>query len=71
TLEYFDPTANSGAGAWVPYTPNSFVAIPAGGLLVRTAVTNDPSADNNETFNLVATNAGGTAVTGVGTIKDD
>ncbi|MBU3581992.1 hypothetical protein ICN19_08175, partial [Polynucleobacter sp. AP-Capit-er-40B-B4] len=71
TLEYFDPTANSGAGAWVPYTPNSFVAIPAGGLLVRTAVTNDPTGDNNETVNLVATNTGGTAVTGVGTIKDD
>ncbi|MBU3600727.1 hypothetical protein ICN28_09370, partial [Polynucleobacter sp. 30F-ANTBAC] len=70
-LEYFDPTANSGAGAWVPYTPDSFVAIPAGGLLVRTPVTNDPAGDNNETVNLVATNTGGTAVTGVGTIKDD
>ncbi|MBU3600726.1 DUF4347 domain-containing protein, partial [Polynucleobacter sp. 30F-ANTBAC] len=57
--------------AWVDYIPGSFVEIPSGGLLVRTAITNDLAGDNNETFNLVATNTGGAAVTGVGTIKDD
>jgi hypothetical protein len=64
-LQYYDGTN------WVDYTAGDFVKIPAGGLLVRTAITNDTPADNGETFNLVATNVSGNAATGVGTIKDD
>ncbi|MBU3582221.1 DUF4347 domain-containing protein, partial [Polynucleobacter sp. AP-Capit-er-40B-B4] len=66
-LQYFNGTA------WVDYTPGSFVQIPSGSnaLLVRVAITNDASADNNETFNLVATNTGGVAAIGLGTILDD
>jgi hypothetical protein len=66
-LEYFNGTA------WVPYTANSFVQIPAGGttLLVRTAIINDIPSDNGQTFTLTATNTGTTAATGTATIKDD
>jgi hypothetical protein len=64
-LEYFD------GSSWQAYSSGSFVQIPSGGLLVRVAITNDAPADNGETFNLVASNTGGGAATGVGTIKDD
>ncbi|MFN5880634.1 MAG: putative Ig domain-containing protein, partial [Burkholderiales bacterium] len=66
-LEYFDGTT------WKPYTPGSFVAIPAGGntLLVRVAVVNDPTLEGPETFRLRATNAGGTPARGTATLTDD
>ena len=75
-------TANAGTGValqyfngtnWVDYTPASLVAIPVGGttLLVRTAITNDSAYEGAETFTLSATNTGGTAATGIATIKDD
>ena len=41
------------------------------GLLVRTAIINDGTPDNGETFTLTATPTGGTAVVGTATIKDD
>ncbi|MBU3653553.1 MAG: hypothetical protein FGM44_10785, partial [Limnohabitans sp.] len=66
-LQYFNGTS------WVDYTPNSYVQIPTGGttLLVRTAITNDSGYEGPETFNLIATNTGGSSATGVGTIVDD
>ncbi|MGG6242578.1 VCBS domain-containing protein [Nodosilinea sp. AN01ver1] len=65
-LEYWDGTA------WVSYTANALVGIPAGGtLLVRTTITNDGTFEGAETFTLTATNTGGTGTTGVGTIVDD
>ncbi|MBU3581991.1 hypothetical protein ICN19_08170, partial [Polynucleobacter sp. AP-Capit-er-40B-B4] len=64
-LQYFNGTA------WVDYTPGSFVAIPAGGLLVRVAIVNDAPYEVSETFNLIATNASGNNATGVGTINDN
>ena len=74
-------TANAGSGvplqvfngtAWVDYTPSSLITIPAGNkLLVRTRLVNDAPFEGPETFNLVATNAGGTSATGTATIYDD
>jgi hypothetical protein len=66
-LEYYNGTD------WVPYTANSFVQIPAGGitLLVRTTITNDIPYEVSETFTLTATNTGTTGATGTATIKDD
>ena len=59
-------------GAWSGYSPANFVQIPAGGaLLVRTAIINDSSWENAQTFKLTATNTGGTPDTGVATIMDD
>jgi hypothetical protein len=66
-------SASSGvSGAWVDYTPGSQVAIPAGGapLLVRAAVVNDLLNEGTHTFTLTATNAGGTAGTGLASIDD-
>jgi alpha-tubulin suppressor-like RCC1 family protein len=66
-LEYFNGTS------WVVYEPGSFVRIPSSGttMLVRVGITNDDFADNAETFNLVASNTDGGAVTGLGTILDN
>jgi hypothetical protein len=66
-LEYFNGTS------WVVYEPGSFVRIPSSGttMLVRVGIINDDFADNAETFNLVASNTDGGAVTGIGTILDD
>ncbi|WKB55779.1 VCBS domain-containing protein [Eleftheria terrae] len=59
-----------GGTTWTAYT--AAVTLPAGGvLLARTSITNDNIADNNETFTLTATPAGGTASVGTATIKDD
>ena len=59
--------------AWRDYEPGSAVAIPAGAntLLVRVAIVNDLPLEGAETFSLVATNTGGTAARGTGTIFDD
>ena len=59
--------------AWRDYVPGSAVAIPAGAntLLVRVAIVNDLPLEGEETFSLVATNTGGTAARGTGTIFDD
>ncbi len=73
-LEYFDGTA------WVPYTSESFVAIPADSdatpgepatLRVRVAIFNDNPYEGAERFALVVLNAGGDGNTGTGTILDD
>ncbi len=73
-LEYFDGTT------WVPYTPGSFVAIPADSdatpgepatLLVRVAIINDNPYEGVERFVLVVNNAGRDSNTGTGTIRDD
>ena len=65
-LEYWD------GSTWQTYTAGANVALNANGkLLVRTAITNDTVADNGETFELRATNTGGTTASGTGTIKDD
>ncbi|MGB4356491.1 MAG: Ig-like domain-containing protein, partial [Limnohabitans sp.] len=67
TIEYYN------GSAWVTYSANSFVQIPASGttLLVRTLIVNDTPADNGQTFTVTATNTGGSSATGTGTIKDD
>ncbi|MEY4006918.1 MAG: hypothetical protein RLZZ221_3014, partial [Verrucomicrobiota bacterium] len=71
-LQVYDPSAASGAGAWVDYTPANLVTIPTGGaLLVRTRITNDAVYEGAETFTMVATNTGGTPATGICTIRDD
>lgn len=75
-LEYWDPAANSGVGAWSAYIPGTFVKIPGEAiepatLLVRVAIKVDQLNDNFETFNLTATNTGGSSATGSGTILDD
>ena len=66
-LQFFDGTA------WRDYTPGSLVAVPAGRttLLVRMAVINDTLLEGPETFRLVATNTGGLAAQGTGTLLDD
>jgi len=69
-LQYFDGTN------WQSYTPGTFVKIPNGGtnLLVRTAIVNDTVYEGAQTYNLVATNTGGTATPntqGIGTIIDN
>ncbi|MCE2777616.1 MAG: gliding motility-associated C-terminal domain-containing protein, partial [Algoriphagus sp.] len=66
-LEYFNGTA------WVAYTSGTVALNSSGKLLVRTALTpeQEAAADNGETFTLTATNTGGTAAVGTGTIKDD
>jgi len=56
--------------SWLNYT--AAVAIPAGGdLQVRVPITDDSDVESNETFTLVATNGGGTAANGTGTITDN
>ncbi|WP_396431470.1 hypothetical protein, partial [Limnohabitans sp.] len=64
-------STDSGAN-WTSYTGGNVALDASGKLLVRTAITNDGTSDNNETFKLAATNTGGTVSTGgVATIKDD
>lgn len=59
-------------GTWSAYTAGSPIALNGSGkALVRVAIVNDAIADDNETFKLNATNAGGTVATGTATIKDD
>ncbi len=55
------------------YTSGTVALNSSGKLLVRTALTPEQEdiADNSETFTLTATNTGGTAAVGTGTIKDD
>jgi hypothetical protein len=81
TMEYWNGTA------WVSLTANTFITVPGDGdatageptnLLVRVAITNDATADNNETFKLTAKNgslvanvADSNGATGICTIKDD
>ncbi|MFN5746237.1 MAG: Calx-beta domain-containing protein, partial [Methylococcaceae bacterium] len=62
-LEYWD------GSRWIEYT--AAVAIPAGGLKVRVAITNDGIYEGSETVTLRATPAGGTAASGTATITDD
>ena len=74
TLQYFDPSANNNAGAWVGYnqaTPPVLTA--AGNLLVRVSIApeSDGVFDGPETFQLRATNTGGSAGVGTATILDD
>ena len=68
SLQYFN-------GTWQNYTANQVVSLDgSGSLLVRVALSPEQEAalDGPETFNLVATNTGGTASTGgLGTIVDD
>ena len=69
TLQYFD------GSTWQPYAANQVVSLSSSGsLLVRVALSpeQETALDGPETFNLVATNTGGTVSTGgLGTIKDD
>jgi VCBS repeat-containing protein len=58
--------------SWLTYTAGSYVALDSTGkLLVRTSITNDAIADNNETFKLRVAATGGQSDIGVATIKDD
>jgi hypothetical protein len=74
-LQYYDPSANAGAGGWIDYTPGDVVSLGgSGNLLVRVALSpeQDATADGPETFKLVATNPSQTASTGgLGTLMDD
>ena len=72
TLQYYDPTASGGAGAWMNYS-SGFVTIPSGGttLLVRTVIVNDKVYEGAETFSLVVSNTGATSYRGTATIRDD
>jgi VCBS repeat-containing protein len=68
SLEYFD------GKNWQPYTPGSFVRIPEGSttLLVRVPIVNDSVLEGKETFQLIATNTGGTSsAPGTASIFDD
>jgi hypothetical protein len=67
SLEYW----NTGTSLWVGYTSGSLTLDSNGKLFVRTAINNDGSLDNNETFNLTATNYLGAVTTAIATIKDD
>lgn len=67
SLEYW----NTGTSLWVGYTSGNLTLDSNGKLFVRTAIINDSSPDNNETFNLSATNSLGTVTTAIATIKDD
>ena len=62
-----------GGVTWTAYTSGTVALNSSGKLLVRTPLTpeQDAAADNGETFTLTATNTGGTAAVGTGTIKDD
>jgi hypothetical protein len=66
-LEYW----NAGTSLWVAYASGNVTLDSNGRLFVRTAIINDSSSDNNETFNLAATNSLGTTTTAIATIKDD
>jgi hypothetical protein len=66
--------------AWADYQEGLFVRVPADGdtqdgeaapLLVRVKIAVDDQSDNGETFTLSASNTGGKADQGLGTIKDD
>jgi hypothetical protein len=82
-LETWDPTANNNSGAWITYKPDTYVAIPyqtntnssrrdkPENLLVRVAITNDNTADNDERFRLIVTNRDDDSAYAVATIKDD
>jgi hypothetical protein len=67
SLEYWNAPAN----LWVGYTGGNVTLDSSGRLFVRTAINNDSSLDNNETFSLAATNSLGTVTTVIATIKDD
>ena len=68
-LEFFDGTT------WQPVTGNVTIAAVSTSIQVRTPIIDDPIADNNETYSLVATRVNGTtfnnSATGTGTILDD
>ncbi len=67
-LQYFDGTT------WQNYTAGATVTLNTSGtILVRVALSPEQDAiiDGPETFNLIASNTGGTAASGVGTIVDD
>ena len=74
-LQYYDPSANAGAGGWVDYIAGDVVSLGgSGSLLVRVALSpeQEATADGPETFRLMATNTSKTASTGgLGTIMDD
>jgi hypothetical protein len=65
-LEYWD------GSEWVTYADGDLVALDENGLLlVRTAIFDDEAFEGSETFQLVATNTGGSAFDGTATILDD
>jgi len=66
-LEY---SSNSGA-TWQTYASGLVALNGSGKLLVRTAIVDDSTPDSGETFQLIATNTGGTAAAGTATIRDD
>ncbi|NVK00548.1 MAG: hypothetical protein HWE12_03305 [Oceanospirillaceae bacterium] len=65
-LEYWD------GNTWKPYTPGSFVRLDsAGKLFVRTPIVNDDILEGGHSFELRATNTGGSSDLGSATIYDD
>ncbi|QVL52845.1 MAG: hypothetical protein KFB97_16005 [Cyanobium sp. M30B3] len=76
SLQTWDPTANSNAGAWVPYSGS--VTVPGLGtgsanLLVRVPVLNDDIFEGPEDFRLSASTVNGASRSAIGTatIVDD
>jgi hypothetical protein len=71
-LEWWNPSAGAGAGAWVPYS--SYATVPAGGrLLVRVNITQERDSvfEGAETFQLSAANLSGVSASATMTINDD
>lgn len=80
SLEVWNPTGNSGAGAWVPYTAGDVLAVasPETPFLVRVALGNQLAYEGAEPFKLTAALSepingypAGAAKTGTATILDD
>lgn len=78
-LEYWNPTANSGQGAWTAYNPANPPLLPQVGssangepstLSVRIAVKPDSVSESTEMVTLVATNASGSDFSAPGYILD-
>ena len=64
-LQFFDGVT------WQAYTGGLVALNSSGKLLVRTAIVNDVTRDNGETFQLIATNTGGTSGVGTAAIQDE
>lgn len=71
-LEWWNPSANAGAGGWVAYS--SYATVPTGGtILVRVNITQEQDSDveGAETFQLSAANLSGASSSATMTISDD
>jgi hypothetical protein len=71
-LQYWNATANNGAGAWVDYDDSVGVSIPAANdLLVRLALYDQVAFEGPESVRLTVTAGNVVRGTGLATIRDD